>query len=209
MNDQRLKQLHLGVSELKITLPEQAESTLLAYLDLLQKWNKAYNLTAITDPTQMVSHHLLDSLAVVPYINGNHILDVGTGAGLPGLVLAIALPDKQVVLLDSNGKKVRFLLQAIATLKLTNVKAVQARIESYQSEQLFDVIISRALGEAQHLVDNGQRLLCNNGRFLLMKGKYPSEELQAITLPYKVEPLQVPGIDAPRHVVIIKNEDRT
>ena len=203
----RLQKLQRGVQQLDLKLSEQVQQQLLDYLDHLSKWNKAYNLTAITDPMQMVSHHLLDSLAIMPFIQGNNILDVGTGAGLPGLVLAIVMPDKQFTLLDSNGKKIRFLIQTIASMGLKNVQAIQSRVESYQVDEKFDVIIARAVASTQQLVDNSRALLCNKGQFILMKGKHPAHELQSLSLPYQVQSIEVPGVDAPRHVVIIEQGD--
>ncbi len=197
-----------GINQLGLRLDEAAQQKLILYLELLQKWNKAYNLTAITDFDKMITHHLLDSLSVISYLKGKNILDVGTGAGLPGIPLAIALPDHQFTLLDSNGKKVRFLLQACAELSLPNVKPVQSRIEDYRADRGFDVIISRALGAASELIENSSSLLCKNGRYLLMKGKYPDEESIPAQYVSKVTELQVPGLDALRHLMIIMKEDK-
>ena len=135
------KRIRTGVEKLSLSLPEGAIEKLQSYLDLLVKWNGAYNLTAIRDPGQMVVKHLLDSLSIVPYVQGASLIDVGTGAGLPGLVLAIALPELEVTLLDSNGKKVRFLRQVIADLKITNASAVHARVEEFDRQ--FDLVSSR------------------------------------------------------------------
>jgi 16S rRNA (guanine527-N7)-methyltransferase len=154
----------------------------------------------------MITHHVLDSLAVIPDIHGQRILDVGTGAGLPGIPLAIALPEKQFTLLDSNGKKVRFLVQIAAELGLKNVQPLQSRVEDYRVEMGFDVIISRAVGEASDLIDKSQTLLCNGGSYVLMKGRYPEDGNIPTSYVFKVKKLQVPGLDAPRHLMIITKE---
>jgi 16S rRNA (guanine527-N7)-methyltransferase len=207
MKNNHQEKLASGLNALGLALDEAAQQKLLLYLEMLQKWNKAYNLTAITDFDKMITHHLLDSLSVIPHLKGKRILDVGTGAGLPGIPLAIALPDHDFTLLDSNGKKVRFLLQASAELKLGNIKALQSRIEDYRAEACFDVIISRAVGAASMLIDNSRTLLCNDGRYLLMKGKYPEDEVIPGQYVSKIIELKVPGLDASRHLIIIMNEE--
>lgn len=189
---------------LKVT--EEQIDLWLRYLSLLQKWNNAFNLTAITDPEQMVTHHILDSLSVQPWINHNYIIDVGTGAGLPGIPLAIYFSKKHFTLLDSNGKKVRFVQQAAAELGLTHVSAVHSRVENYHTPRGFDVMITRAVGTVKELIDSASHLLHHGGKYLFMKGKYPKKELQGLKNTYQVEPISVPGIHAERHVVIVNSQ---
>ena len=179
------------------------QERLQAFLLLLQKWNHTYNLTAVKNE-EMMTHHVLDSLAVAPYIKGNCIIDVGTGAGFPGVPLALHCPEKQFVLLDSNGKKTRFLVQAKAELKIDNIEIVQSRVEAYHTDACFDAIIFRAVKPIQEMIEKTQHLCCKNGQFLAMKGHYPTEELKAVTNPATVHALTVPGLHAKRHLVIIQ-----
>jgi 16S rRNA (guanine527-N7)-methyltransferase len=178
---------------------------LLHYLSLLDKWNSAYNLTAIRDLKSMVTKHILDSLAVLPWIQGMRILDVGTGAGLPGIPLAIAQPEKQFVLLDSNGKKARFLLEVKRALALKNVEIVQFRAENYHPEQGFDTVTSRAFSSLEQMIYWTQHLIADHGIWLAMKGRYPDEELSALKKDYRVERYKVTGIDGERCCVLIDN----
>ncbi|MFC3909808.1 16S rRNA (guanine(527)-N(7))-methyltransferase RsmG [Legionella dresdenensis] len=180
---------------------------LMAYLALLQKWNKAYNLTAIRDPDDMVTLHLLDSLAITTWITGKSLLDVGAGAGLPGIPLAIWNPDLQVTLLDSNGKKTRFMHEVKRVLKLDNVTIAESRVENYQTPSAFDMISSRAFTELGRMIGLSRHLIANNGVWLAMKGRYPEQELQALDLPYTVECYQVPGLEGERCCVLIKNNN--
>lgn len=179
---------------------------LLAYLELLISWNKAYNLTAIRDPAQMIALHLLDSLTVLPHVTGEHLIDVGTGAGLPGIPLAIMYPDKQFTLLDSNGKKTRFLFQVRCHLGLTNVTEIQSRVEQHQPRKCYDAVLSRAFTSIADMVDKCHHLLAAQGVFLAMKGKFPQSELSEVAKDYKVETshtLQVPGVEGERHLIVI------
>ena len=179
-----------------------------AYLQLLAKWNKAYNLTAVRDAREMVSRHLLDSLSVAPHITGKHLLDVGAGAGLPSIPLAILWPDRQISALDSNGKKTRFMAQVKSELKLANFTVVQARVEAYQPAQPFDGIVSRAYASLEDFIISSQHLLAPSGRFWAMKAVIDAGELSAVPKPYKVDaclPLQVPGCQAERHLVVISH----
>lgn len=183
------------------------QQQLVDYLLLLEKWNNTYNLTSIRDVNDMISHHIFDSLVVSPYIKGKNILDVGTGAGLPGMPLAITMPDKQFVLLDSNGKKTRFLTHVMQMLKISNVEVVQARVETYKPKICFDTIISRAFSAISDFLANTNHLLCSEGEFLAMKGQYPQEELTAVNSDFNVieiKPLEVPELNAERHLVRIK-----
>lgn len=187
---------------------------LLAYHQLLIKWNKAYNLTAIRNPSEMLSRHLLDSLTIAPYIEGRRFIDVGTGAGLPGLVLAIFLPQLDFDLLDSNGKKTRFLFQVKTELKLSNVTIHHCRVENYHPELLYDGILSRAFATLEDMIMGSRQLLSEQGVFYAMKGNYPEAEIEAIKelsvsgKNYKVracQQLQVPGQERQWHLVVINN----
>ncbi len=194
-----------GLEQMGLPLPAQTQAKLIAYLALLTKWNRVYNLTAVRDPVQMVMRHLLDSLSVAPYIKGSRVLDVGTGAGLPGIPLALALPDVQFVLLDSNRKKTRFVTQAVADLGLSNVTVEACRIEDYAGEP-FDTVISRAFSELIDMLTATDRLCRAGGVMLAMKGEYPAQELAVVPECYAaatVHPLIVPGLDAQRHVVCV------
>lgn len=199
--------LRAGVEKLSLSLPDGALDKLLAYLALLVKWNGAYNLTAIRDPEQMVIKHLLDSLSIVPYVHGGSLIDVGTGAGLPGLVLAIVKPELDVTLLDSNGKKVRFLRQVIADLKIGNASAVHTRVEEFDRQ--FDLVSSRAFATLADMVNGSRQLLADKGEFLAMKGVHPTEEIAALPEGFSVRdvvPLTVPFLDEERHLVrIVRN----
>lgn len=181
---------------------------LMQYLLLLAKWNQAYNLTAIRDIESMVTRHLLDSLAILPWATGQRILDVGSGAGLPGIPLALAQPDKQFVLLDSNGKKVRFMQEAKRALKLDNLEVVQIRVENYHPEKVFDTVMSRAFSELKLMLNLTKHLLAPTGKWLAMKGRYPDSELSSIDYPWQVMTYDVAGIDAERCCVVIDNLDQ-
>ena len=196
-----------GLTELALSLNEQTQTRLLQYLDLLEKWNRVYNLTAIRDKDQMVSNHLLDSLVLTPFVCGLRILDVGSGAGLPGIPLALASPQLDVTLLDSNHKKAAFLRQAMAELALPNVSVVSERVESWQPEQKFDCIVSRAFAELAEFVSLAKHLLAPGGYFAAMKGLHPYEELEKLPPGWdarEVLVLKVPGLDAARHLVLIE-----
>lgn len=201
------KQLQTGLQQLDTALDEATQEKLLSYLEYLNKWNKTFNLTAIREPAQMVDKHLLDSLAVCPYIEGEWVLDVGSGAGLPGIPLAIVFPKKSFVLLDSNGKKTRFLTQTVHELRLSNVTVVQSRVENYQHKPLFNVIISRAFAEIPLMIEQTQHLCAKQGQFVAMKGQYPLTELDH--LPKEIEVTDIhaftlPNEPAQRHIVIMK-----
>ena len=195
--------LSQGIAELGLTIPQHVQDNMLSFIELLQQWNRVYNLTAITKTSAMITHHLLDSLSIAPYLQGQRILDVGSGAGFPGIPLAMAFPEKTFVLLDSRGKKTRFLQQAVMQCKLTHVTVVQVRMEQFTTETCFDVIIGRAVGSMVEVVEKTKHLLNQGGYWLMMKGGYPTEELAHVTTPYVVHPLLVPGLNARRHVVVI------
>lgn len=199
--------LELGIKTLGLSCTSQQVEQLLAYLEMLQRWNKAYNLTAIREPIQMVRLHLLDSLAINPYVQGvKHIIDVGTGPGLPGIPLAILNPDINFTLLDSNGKKTRFLFQAINDLSLANAKEINHRVEKYEPEQLFEIVLSRAFSSISDMLTQCDHLVSDSGYFLAMKGKKPNSELSQITKDYKVvnlSQINVPQVDSERHLIKI------
>lgn len=199
--------LHEGVGLLGLQLEPGTEERLLAYLAMLVKWNAAYNLTAVRDAEQMVVKHLLDSLSILPHVQGRSLVDVGTGAGLPGFVLALVQPGLQVTLLDSNGKKVRFLRQAIADIGVSNAVAVQSRVEDFAER--FDVVTSRAFATLADMVAGSGQLLNDDGEFLAMKGQRPDEEIAALPATVAVTeilPLQVPFLDEERHLVRLKKK---
>lgn len=200
-------QLKAGVAALGLALPAGAEATLLAYLALLDKWNRVYNLTAVRDAERMVSHHLLDSLAAVPYYKGETVLDVGSGGGLPGIPLAIARPELRVTLIDSIAKKTAFLLQAKAELGLGNVQVITSRVEDFRPEAPFDVITSRAFSDLKEFVTLTRHLLKPGGRWLAMKGLLPHEEIATLPDWVKVSAnheLAVPGLEASRHMIVLE-----
>jgi len=201
----QLKQiLQNGLKQLNLDLSIQVQQKLIDYVLLLHKWNQTYNLTSVRDPKEIVIRHILDSLAIVPYIKGKRILDVGTGAGLPGIPLALALPKKYFVLLDSNSKKIRFLIYAVSVLKINNVEIIQERVEKYQPQQKFDSIITRAFASLQDTVIKTKHLYNKNGYLLAMKGKYPSQELQKIKESILVYKIEGPNLDEQRHLVLVR-----
>lgn len=183
---------------------------LLDYLRLLLRWNRTYNLTAIRDPAEMVTRHLLDSLAMVPWLDGvQRLADLGTGPGLPGIPLALARSQLQVTLVESNGKKARFLREAVRQLALRNVEVAESRIEAFDAPARFDAITARALATLPLIVELGGHLLQPDGRLLAMKGVLPEDEIAALPAPWAVQaihPLRVPGLDAARHLVVIGRE---
>jgi len=205
MNKSLSEQLHQGILQLGLSVNKDTQQKLLAYLALLVKWNKIYNLTAIRDPQQMVSHHLLDSLAVLPHLKTGHWLDVGCGAGLPGLVLAICQPDWEITLIDSNSKKTGFVQQAIIELAISNARVHCIRVENFQPADKFDGIISRAFTELGDFVRMTRHLLATDGRWVAMKGM-PEQELANVSADSVVEQvisLVVPGVDAARSLVVV------
>jgi len=201
------KRLEQGLAELGLALGREARTKLLEYLALLEKWNQVYNLTAIRDADKMVSGHLLDCLAAAPYVSGARVLDVGSGAGFPGIPLAVAKPDAQVVLLDSNHKKAAFLKQAGAELQLRNATVVCERVESWRPAAKFDCIISRAFAEIAEFVTLTMHLLAPGGVLAAMKGVHPFEEIDRLPRDFRVmhvHRLAVPGLGAERHLVLIE-----
>ncbi len=182
-------------------------TALFQYLELLDKWNKVYNLTAIRDKTDRVIKHILDSLYIHPYVTGDKILDVGSGAGLPGIPLAILFPNKSFTLLDSNGKKTRFLNEVKRALHLSNVTIINERVEAY-TDGLFDTITNRAYGSILDTIQTTKHLLSDNGQWLLMKGQKIEETLESLLYPYTIIPYTLKPISHERHVVIITNQSK-
>ncbi len=211
-DDALAARLESGAAALSLELGSDRCAALLAYLRLLHKWNKAYNLTSVREMNAMVTRHLLDSLACLPYLYGSRLIDVGTGAGLPGIVLALAEPKREWVLLDSNAKKVRFLTQVLIELKPSNVEIVRARVEDYRPERLFNTVITRAFGSLAMLVQLTRHLCAEEARILAMKGVYPKAEIEQIRErlpPPVVHRLVVPGLAAERHLVVFDLSNRS
>ncbi|ECT8513337.1 16S rRNA (guanine(527)-N(7))-methyltransferase RsmG [Salmonella enterica subsp. enterica serovar Newport] len=191
-----------------ISLTDHQKTLLVAYVDMLHKWNKAYNLTSVRDPNEMLVRHILDSIVVAPYLQGQRFIDVGTGPGLPGIPLAIVLPDAHFTLLDSLGKRVRFLRQVQHELKLENITPVQSRVEAYPSEPPFDGVISRAFASLNDMVSWCYHLPGEKGRFYALKGQLPGDEIASLPDNFSVESvekLRVPQLEGERHLVIIKS----
>jgi 16S rRNA (guanine527-N7)-methyltransferase len=197
--------LERGAHELGVALAPAQITTLLDFLALLGHWNRAYNLTAVREPLQMVSRHLLDSLSIAPFVHGKTLLDVGSGAGLPGLVLAVAIPRLEVTLLDPALKRTRFLAHVIRELGLENVVVERARIEDFSPGRRFDTITSRATVALDVLIDATLPLLGDDGRVVAMLGKCPQTGAPAVHAHWqlRIEPLKVPGVDAARHAALI------
>ena len=209
------RKLQQGLAALGIELPAHTRRKLLQFLELLERWNRAFNLTAVRDIEQMLPRHLLDSLSVLPYLRGHRILDIGTGAGLPGIPLALARPDARFVLIDSNAKKIRFVTQAVHDLAIDNIETVHGAVAQYRPAEPFDTLVARALTAIPDMLSGCRHLCAPHGAVLAMKGTFPEEELAAIEAGFKVRDvvrLTVPGLDAARHLVILEpvppNEQR-
>lgn len=206
LKEELQSELAQGLTRLDIALDESVQGKLIDYLLLLHKWNKAYNLTAIRDPQQMLIRHLLDSLAVLPHVRPGRIIDVGSGGGLPGIPLAICLPQASLTLLDSNGKKTRFLTQVKGELGLENVEVVHGRVEEFKPQQHFDTVITRAYASIAGILNSSRHLLAPaSGEFLAMKGLIPQEELDELGDELELKELitlKVPGLeDEQRHLL--------
>ena len=200
--------LNQGIKDAKLDISEQTQQKLLAYLALMQKWNKVHNLTAVRDADEMVTLHLLDSLVVLPYVDAQNLLDVGSGAGLPGIPLALCLPNLQVTVIDSNSKKVSFMRQVKAELGISNLEVLGGRVEEIAATRKFEIIISRAFSDLSLFVSLTHHLLDVQGKWLAMKGVYPEAELADLVaktgiVASKVEVLSVPGLSAQRHLAFL------
>ena len=209
--EQQLTQgLSQGLLALGLELPPDVQQQLLRFIQLLAKWNKAYNLTAIRDPDEMVTKHLLDSLAILPFVQGAEVIDIGTGPGLPGIPLALVRPNEHFTLLDSNSKKTRFITQAVMELGIQNVTVVQSRAEAYQPPHLYDVVIARAFAGIKELLVWVQHLCAPGARVIAMKGQYPEGEMEEWPVGFRCESVQkitVPGLQAERHAILIRYEN--
>ena len=203
-----IRQLSKLLTQTSLSLTERQQQQLIAYVELLDKWNKAYNLTSVRDPQQMIVRHIMDSIVVAPYLQGKRFIDVGTGPGLPGIPLSIVLPDAEFTLLDSLGKRVRFLKQVQHELKLDNILPVQSRVEEYPATPPFDGVISRAFASIHDMLHWCQHLPAEgHGRFYALKGQYPTQECEALPANIEVDiahRLEVPQLDEERHLVILK-----
>jgi len=200
-------ELAAGITALGVGVSARAQQRMLDYLALIEKWNKAYNLTAVREPAKMLTYHLLDSLSVLPYVRGARVLDVGTGAGLPGIPLALARPDWQITLLDASHKKATFLRQAAIELQLDNVDVVCERVEAWSPDGKFNTVISRAFSDLAEFLKLTGRLCESSGIVIAMKGVYPHEELAQVPETFflqDVVALQVPGLDAERHAALLQ-----
>jgi 16S rRNA (guanine527-N7)-methyltransferase len=201
------KKLSQGLAAMGLSIAPELPARLAAFLELLERWNTAYNLTAVRDIEQMVARHVLDSLSILPYVRGPRLIDVGTGAGLPGIPLALARPDLAVTLLDSNAKKIHFVTQAIHDLGLTNVETVHCAAEKYRPGEPFDTVVTRAFAAIPDMLASVRHLCASRGVILAMKGVYPLEEIAAVGAGFRVREvveLTVPGLDAARHLVILE-----
>ena len=201
------EKLAQGIAELRLELPDEARRRLLDYLALVRKWNKVYNLTAVRDEEKMISHHLLDCLAVVPHVAAARIVDVGSGAGLPGIPLAVALPRSQVTLLEASHKKAAFLRQALIELGVANADVVCERVESWHPQVGYDVVISRAFSALPEFAAAAGHLCAQGGVMAAMKGVYPHEELAQLPAGMRLRgviSLAVPGLGAERHLVMLQ-----
>lgn len=200
--------LNEAARALGVNLDANQETRLLDYLALIGKWNRTYNLTAIHEPERMLTHHLLDSLSILPMVASGPLLDIGSGAGLPGIPIAIARPDLQVTLLDASQKRCGFMQQAAIELKLNNISVVHARAEAYRPDMQFPQIVSRAFSDLSEFVKVTRHLLADGGEWLAMKGLFPDEEITQLVAARvkRDEKLRVPGLDAERHLIIMEME---
>ncbi len=207
MPDPELRaRLDAGAAQLGVALPEEAQEKLIAYLHLLQRWNRVYNLTAVRDPEQMVGRHLLDSLAAAPLLQGSRFIDVGSGAGLPGIPLALARPESSWVLLDSSAKRCRFLIQAVAELGLTGVEVVHGRVERYRPATPFDCVVTRAFAALGETVGRIRHLLAEQGCLVALKGRGVERELESLPPGFalrELRRLEVPATKGARYAAVL------
>ncbi|MCQ4165928.1 16S rRNA (guanine(527)-N(7))-methyltransferase RsmG [Tahibacter harae] len=203
--DRLRHRLDEGLAALGQDLPAALRERLIDYVELLARWNAAYNLTAVRDPGEMVHRHLLDSLAIAPHVSGATLADLGSGAGLPGIPLALVAPERQVTLVDSNGKKARFLREAVRTLKLANVRVIEGRVQDVPGQ--FDCITARAFATLADMLNWAGGLLAEGGSWLAMKGRLQEEEIAALPAGFQIArilPLQVPGSEGERHLIVVR-----
>ena len=198
-----------GLSTMDLTLTSEQQQKLIDYVARIHKWNKAFNLTSVRDPEQMMVKHILDSLAVAPHIDGENLIDVGTGPGLPGIPLSIVYPEKHFTLLDSLGKRVRFMKQCAFEMKLDNITPIQSRVEAHQPEQYYDAVLSRAFASLKDMLHWCQHLVDSEGQFLALKGQFPQDEIDEVSDHFhvsKTENLTVPNLVGERHLVWLKKK---
>jgi len=196
-----------GLARMGLAERLDGDDRLMEYVTELMNWNRVYNLTSVRKPTDIITRHILDSLSILGYLQGTRILDIGTGAGLPGIPLAIACPDREFVLLDSSSKKLRFVQQTLGILGLDNVTLENSRVDEYRPEQLFDTTMCRAFSDLPEFYRHASPLCRTGGSMLAMKGVYPMTEIECLAdsdIDAEVIPLQVPGLDAERHVVVMQ-----
>ncbi|MBN8741299.1 MAG: 16S rRNA (guanine(527)-N(7))-methyltransferase RsmG [Lysobacterales bacterium 69-70] len=199
------RRLDDGLAALDLDLSDAVRDRLIAYVELLARWNAAYNLTAVRDPGEMVARHLLDSLAIAPHVSGTTLADLGSGAGLPGIPLALVAPERQVTLVDSNGKKARFLREAVRALKLANVRVIEGRVQDVPGQ--FDCVTARAFATLADMLNWAGGLLADGGNWLAMKGKVDEAEIAAVPAGFRVErivTLQVPATVGERHLIVVR-----
>lgn len=199
--------LEQGIATMGLSVSAEQQQQLVAYVALMHKWNKAYNLTSVRDPEQMMVKHILDSLSIMPHIHGTRVIDVGTGPGLPGMPLAIVLPHCHFTLLDSLGKRVRFMKQCVHELGLPNVVCVHTRVEDHPGDPAYDVVLSRAFASLKDMLHWCAHLVDSTGNFLALKGQFPHSEIEEVSDHFQVievQPLEVPDLVGERHLVTIK-----
>jgi 16S rRNA (guanine527-N7)-methyltransferase len=215
MSDQQVQESDLlivlknSLKDCQLIVTEQQQQQLIRYVLLMHKWNKAYNLTSVRDPQQMVIKHIVDSIVVAPFLDKTHYIDVGTGPGLPGIPLAIMCPDKAFILLDSLGKRVRFMKQVAYELKIDNIEPVQSRVEDFVPKVEIDGVLSRAFASLKDMLHWCQHLVDSHGVFLALKGQLPTDELEELPLGFILQEtikLDVPGLEGERHIVKIKKQ---
>jgi 16S rRNA (guanine527-N7)-methyltransferase len=205
-------ELSRGLEALDLSLPKDAHAKLLQHIELVAKWNRVYNLTAVRELDQMLTQHVFDSIAVASHLKGSTLVDVGSGAGFPGIPLAIVQPELAVTLVEANHKKGAFLKQAVIELGLKNTHVVNARVETWKPPGLYDIVISRAFSDLAEFVALAGHLCADAGLVAAMKGVYPFEELAQLRAPYRttaVVPINVPGLAAERHLVIIERQEKS
>lgn len=207
MRAELLRKLNIGLGKLEINLSDLQCNQLVGYVELMAKWNKAYNLTSVRDPMDMLIKHILDSVAIAPFITKKHYIDVGTGPGLPGIPLAIACPEVEFTCLDSLGKRVRFMKQVAFELKISNVQPIQSRVEDFQPPKSYDGVLSRAFASIEDMLHWCDHLVDSSGEFLALKGQYPQDELDVIADNVTIvstHQLDIPFLAGERNLIVLK-----